>query len=360
MTTVAWRGAAEPVPGSLMIESVRIENFRCFREIEARNLGRFNVIVGDNRSGKTSFLEALYLTCGNTPENHMKMRYWRGLTGQTFRLSGEAVASGSLWRDLFHEYAQDRVVRVRIQGKPNRSLTISYRERKSSIPLDDSIVTAPIVFEWADARGKKYSSIPRIIGKELEFPNTPPGIDAALIGSAVLAKDSADQFSELSARKLEGTVLKPMSDQFPEIEGLTVLSEESVGAMVYANIRGRSAKIPLPLVSAGINRWFNMIVTVASHAGGSVFIDEIDSGIYFRRLSAMWRSLNSFSKDSETQLFTSTHSREALAALLPVVEANTEDFRLVRLDREQDGTPRLRVFAGDKLRGALESDFELR
>ena len=42
-----------------MLEQLRIENFRCFKSFELEHLGRVNLLVGKNNSGKTSILEAL-------------------------------------------------------------------------------------------------------------------------------------------------------------------------------------------------------------------------------------------------------------------------------------------------------------
>ena len=40
-----------------MIRSLHIENFKCFRRLDVE-LGRFNVLVGPNGSGKTALLQA--------------------------------------------------------------------------------------------------------------------------------------------------------------------------------------------------------------------------------------------------------------------------------------------------------------
>ena len=43
------------------IVDLTIGNFKRFANFEVKNLGQFNLIVGDNNTGKTSFLEALLL-----------------------------------------------------------------------------------------------------------------------------------------------------------------------------------------------------------------------------------------------------------------------------------------------------------
>ena len=51
-----------------MIQDLRISNFKCFKAVHLRDLGRFNVIVGCNGGGKTVLLEALFLLAGVGPE----------------------------------------------------------------------------------------------------------------------------------------------------------------------------------------------------------------------------------------------------------------------------------------------------
>ncbi|MEB3882678.1 AAA family ATPase [Lyngbya sp. CCY1209] len=49
-----------------MLETVKIEGFRCFRTFELKKLGRLNLLVGTNNSGKTSILEAIQILCSRT------------------------------------------------------------------------------------------------------------------------------------------------------------------------------------------------------------------------------------------------------------------------------------------------------
>jgi AAA15 family ATPase/GTPase len=49
-----------------MFRSIKIENFRGFKDFELQQLGRINLLVGLNNSGKTSVLEAVQLLCSRT------------------------------------------------------------------------------------------------------------------------------------------------------------------------------------------------------------------------------------------------------------------------------------------------------
>ena len=48
-------------PPAVLIRQLRLRDFRRFRELELRPASGFNLIVGDNGSGKSSVLEALHL-----------------------------------------------------------------------------------------------------------------------------------------------------------------------------------------------------------------------------------------------------------------------------------------------------------
>src|SRR5262249_16354634 len=45
----------------LILNSLEIQRFRCFRELRIEHLGRVNLIVGKNNVGKSTMLEALRL-----------------------------------------------------------------------------------------------------------------------------------------------------------------------------------------------------------------------------------------------------------------------------------------------------------
>jgi hypothetical protein len=47
--------------GDLILNSLEIQRFRCFRELRIERLGRVNLIVGKNNVGKSTILEALRL-----------------------------------------------------------------------------------------------------------------------------------------------------------------------------------------------------------------------------------------------------------------------------------------------------------
>src|SRR5882672_9233137 len=89
--------------GFLMIRSIDVRNFRCFKHLIINSCHRFNVIVGDNGAGKTALVEAIFLALGSHPSLGLRYRQMRGLDSQ-FGGTINAIED-AMWRDLF--YMQD-------------------------------------------------------------------------------------------------------------------------------------------------------------------------------------------------------------------------------------------------------------
>ena len=62
-----------------MVNSFSIKNFRSFNEVKVEGCKRINLIVGDNGSGKTALLEALFLAAGVSPELLLRLVYGVGM-----------------------------------------------------------------------------------------------------------------------------------------------------------------------------------------------------------------------------------------------------------------------------------------
>jgi len=100
-------------------------------------------------------------------------------------------------------------------------------------------------------------------------------------------------------------------------------------------------------------------LSIASASKGTLLIDQIEDGFYFKKMASIWKVVHKFAKANGTQIFATTHSQECLDALLPVLEANEEDFALVRASR-LNNVPTLRVIDGKGFSSALSQEFELR
>ena len=85
-----------------MIQSLHIENYRCFGDVQLSDLKTLNLIVGESGSGKTAFLEALFMAGGISPEIFFRTRGWRGFPDRVEIVGGKSGYE-SIFRDLFSD-----------------------------------------------------------------------------------------------------------------------------------------------------------------------------------------------------------------------------------------------------------------
>jgi AAA15 family ATPase/GTPase len=164
-----------------MVTSVEIKNFRGFKEFAVSGLAPINVIVGDNASGKTAFLESIFLAVSGQAQQPFILKQWRG---QEIKFQSGSVDSvvDAIYADLFHDSKSEEPIAINLTGRgfENRQLVISRtrgdvivpikgssnrHERRSAkkkasrgkvsfqTPVASETSTVPISITWTDAQG---------------------------------------------------------------------------------------------------------------------------------------------------------------------------------------------------------------
>jgi AAA15 family ATPase/GTPase len=103
-----------------------------------------------------------------------------------------------------------------------------------------------------------------------------------------------------------------------------------------------------------------MLLFIATHEDGVVLVDEIENGIYFKTLPRLWEAIIQLCNKLNVQLFASTHSRECIDALTSSIEANENQFRLIRTEDNNNGGHTAKIFKGVNFLAALETGTEIR
>jgi hypothetical protein len=354
----------------LMIESTSIKNYKCFKELDLRKLAPINIVVGDNGSGKTTFLEGLFLLSGGSPELSVRTRTWRGLASVA-----SVAAVSDLFLDLFHDFKVESPVVLSFSDsdRGERRLTITFeREQTFSLPLTDdqggepssrrSTVVMPMRFQWTSGDKVLHVSEIKIEGNELRFTGTTdtyPGVFLTVAGTN--AAETATRFSRLSKRRESDRLVASVNRIFPMVQGLTV-ETDGPNPVLYADVKGVSQRIPLAMVSFGISRFVAILAAINDAPKNAVFVDEIDTGIYYDHLPAVLTCLaeECLRKDLGVQLFVSTHSMECLQGFQAAVEKNAEAFSVLRMLRRPSGECVVRQFSGSDYGAALKQHVEFR
>ncbi|MGI0015158.1 MAG: AAA family ATPase, partial [Nitrososphaera sp.] len=234
-----------------------------------------------------------------------------------------------------------------------------------TLPLDkqafEGAMIIPITFEWKNFKGETFPVDVRITKEGLNIKGYGEIVPCAFFSTSFLAgtpTESASRFSELSKKKRERSVIEAVKQHYPYVEDLSVETTGGI-TMLYAAIRSLPEKVPLGIVSGGVNKLVTLLVALANYSQGVVLIDELENGFYHAMLPQVWCSLLQFCKEHDTQIYAATHSSEFLRSVVPCIHGNEEEFCLIRTEKENNQcVPR--IFGGRQLESAIEQEVEVR
>ena len=279
-------GAHQPEPGCRMIDSVVIRNFRCFEHATLDHCRRINIIVGNNASGKTALLEALFLVLGPSPEIAVRFRNWRGYERS---LSGtQQDIEEAMWSDLFHGLDRSLAIDIEVTGSGihNRRLSVSYEPSDSFVPITEersasAWAPSPISFTWIRHDGVPVRVKPQFTGAGYQFVGTEhPAVEATFFASTnpYSTAETLKRFSVLDKRRGADAVISDFTREFPFVNDIDIQPHAGV-SMLHADIPTLPEKVPLSAISSGVNKFATLLLAIAAHPRTVVFVDELENGI---------------------------------------------------------------------------------
>jgi len=352
-----------------MIESLKIENFRCFEKVAVKNLSKVNIIVGENGSGKTALIESIILAATGHPSIALRLRAQRGL-GDMNQIAIDLTRQSfeSLWKNLFFKYDQSRTVALSIKGTPEntRSARISFSagSESLSLPLEstsDLTVIVPVLFEYKRGNADWLQFPVELKNGELKITGASETMPISYFPAYLRPnpQELAARFSQVRRKKQVKRFLSTMRKAYPDIKDMSV----DVGALGISLLNVDVEYLPeltaLSLYSDGAYRVANYLLAIATTERGVVMIDEIENGLYYKRLDALWPALLDFCDEYNVQLFLSTHSLECLRSAETVVKERPKDFTLLRTVHQSDQSRIVHV-TGEGFRGAMDAEIEIR
>jgi hypothetical protein len=360
-----------------MAKSIRIRNFRGFRSAEVEDCRRINVIVGQNGSGKTALLEAIFFAIGSSAEIAMRTRQWRGLD-TTGAFGSASQIDQSLWGDLFYNFDKNAKLSINLDGDrgherqlkigflPQRDVMVPLRTRPGregrDLPTLETVVeTAGLSFDWKGPYKEHTVSVARLQDGKLTFtsPSDAPIKGAFFVAThPVMMMETVARFSELSVKGQARAAVEAFRLAFPVVQDVSI--EVAAGnPMLFATVQDQRQKIPLNILSAGMARMSALLFAIPGLREGILLIDEVENGFYYKKLPDLWRALHTFCTEYEVQLFASTHSAECLDAASQIAKQHAGDFSLIRAEVGKSGCT-LKQFTDSEFTAAVDADLEVR
>lgn len=317
-----------------MFQSLLIERFRGFGKLDLKDLGRVNLIVGKNNTGKTSLLEAVSLLADSATMNSLP-----GL----FRANAGA-ADERFYRWLLKDGVKDED--AELSGVTQ--LAGTSRVVLSKIAQSGQARPEPLVNVWNSgalylARDSKFNPLPtHAVSVQHRGPD-----------------DIVDAFAEAvrspeDERQME-LLLSSVDSRIRTVRLDSVKSKPFIVVDVSL-----SERIPLSQAGQGIYRLVSIFSELLGHKPKVCFIDEIENGIHYSALSQVWSGIAEVAQRLDVQIFATTHSWECLVAANEVFAArkpyNLRVVQLYRLNGEISG----RVLDREHIEAAIAGQIDLR
>jgi AAA15 family ATPase/GTPase len=350
-----------------MLKSLTIANFRCFPSFEMGQLGRLNLIVGTNNSGKTSILESLQLLL-SLPTNPALLG--EIVIGRSEYTNEDGVIRLDI-RHLFYNHNTDQSGAICILGKDqvdkNKVLTIFRQPTKISITYSDEakntseylnlglsihpdgiIVVDPQTQKtWEQKYGNLLSNN--------QFLNS----------ASLTAEKMIELFERIVITPEEDLVIGALQVIEPRIKRIATVSSgkyryEGKHSGFILQLANENQRIPIGSMGDGMWRMLGLALAIVNAKDGVLLVDEIDTGLHFTVMSDMWKMLWETAKRLNVQIFATTHSDDCWQSLADIANAENPSEDGITIHRIEKGKPHSIVFTERQIAIAAERNIEVR
>ena len=286
----------------------KVENFKRFDSLEVSDIGQFNLVVGDNNVGKTSFLEALLFDeekLGNFLSNLNSVLANRKILGlnNDFTIVDLFAKDPKVSMKYFFQYL----------NYPEQSeLKVSKRLRSSLQTEEIDTVSTKLklypdlqFIEFSLGTNKYY-----IFPGELKLIT---GYYPYIPFTTIYGNDIVDFFSRLaiSSSWLENfkTNLREFIPNLITVELSNAITKESI---IVLREQDKDLAQPLAQYGDGTIKLFRYLLELEFCENRRLMIDEIDTGIHYSRLKDFLKKVLQTARNKNVQIFATTHSKECL------------------------------------------------
>lgn len=330
---------------SLFLDSLQIENYRVFRRLRIERLGRANLFVGKNNTGKSSILEAVRLYASQGSEDVL----WTILDSHDETRAVGAVPEDRLHavKQLFHgresQWLPDTEIRIGPTDNQEKTLTITIVQVEHEPFGFDQMQGRPepgdIVVVATIGSRRRIISLDRV-SRRWTFPfHTPETtLRQTYVPPESLSSETAAKLWDLiTLTDLEESVIDALRIISPDIERISFIGEHGQTRIPMAKLTNQVRPVPLRSLGDGVSRMLGIALSLVSARGGVFLVDEVENGIHFTAQEQLWQLIFRLAHQLNTQVFATSHSWDCIEAFQRAAALDShEEAALVRLDVQRD------------------------
>ena len=302
-----------------MIEQLSIQNFRGIESVEFNELGRVNLIIGGNNTGKTSILEALTLLTGDQSQLNRLPSLFREVDSNDEWNAFWPYIARNGQTELLRISSDADAVHVAGNKDANNRLGIS---REGNGAKNTAIQKTEVV-SYTQRQTNRVPT-PWVL-RILSTTQPTPKATSELFNAAIPANPE----NEIKLEQLLKASIEP------RLQRMRYLKPSGFQNHIVMVDLGGGTMIPFTQMGQAFARALHIYCEIFAHKPDILIIDEIENGLYHEGLDDFWKGLIQILEDQKVQLFATTHSRECMEA---AERANhgmgkPASLRYLRLDR---------------------------
>ncbi len=303
--------------------SIDIENYKQFKNFSIQNLNRINLIGGDNNSGKSSLLEAIYLLCiQNDIFAFIEMQRKRGKFFTN-------VPSNWLFENL---PKKAKVNGVFFASKVNNSFFIEQEEDKNfdkTNYLTTLFLKASFNNEYSESNLRLFER-----GKQNYFKHINNLCNVRY--SSPFSIHSREDLFKSHEKSIETKSIDKILDFIRThvdngIEKIDLVGEGNLQRFLVTH-KDYEEAIDITHFGDGLQRIFQITLLFATVKNGVLLIDEIENAIHHDLFKKFTRFIEDLAEEFNVQLFITSHSKECINSFFDNGNKNTNlsAYSLVR------------------------------
>ncbi len=357
-------------------EALTLHRFRRLSGVALEDFGAFNLLVGPNNSGKTSVLEALALACAPLDlANWIEVAWEREIKSARtpvaeslkwlFPQMGDSAAGRLLAAKIefesigtlrygritasFEEFFQFKAdnggdhpnqgVRIRLESLDWPPPLPSQPPRQPGPIYLDEMFQPPGHYEFNFSEDPKFDDY-----------NAGPSLPHSFVSTVShrTKHETLRQLSDAIEAGKRSEIEAALRSFDPSIKSIEIVSPYGQGTVVKV-WHDRLGLVPLSAEGDGLRRFLTLAAAAVSAKGGLLLIDEIETALHTSVLAEAFRHLLTICREHKVQVFATTHSLEAIDAMLTGAGEAVGDLVVFRLPGAGFNTP-IRRFAGELAR----------
>lgn len=377
-----------------MLRSLEIRNYRNLRHLTIEKLGRVNLLVGKNNTGKTSVLEAVAIYASWFSEG-ATIKYLLQSRGEYYANNTKESPDGNKENDnitslsaLFTNYApnyflsgdtdldiyigENRINKERTKS----SLFIGLRKAYQILQKDEfgkeiieymiaeneeDINAREFRYEirfWRDYTIETRASLTGGLLYKTRFPRVDESAPFQYVDSKNKTQQSTEYlYSKIALSDKEDIVVKALQIVEPQIERFSLVEDRR--PIVRLNNGDRRY---MSSMGDGVSRVFSIILSMVNAEGTYLFIDEFENGLHYSVQEKLWEVIFYLAERLNIQVVATTHSNDAIRSFTSVLakqEKPDEAGKAIRLQLH-NGDVRAIDYSPEELETAVEYNIEVR